>query len=39
MGLIFIIPDIGPVLDVPFFVTALLGLMIYFAARVIRKSI
>jgi len=39
MGLIFITPDIGPVVDVPFYVTAFVGLLIYFAARMIRKSI
>ncbi|WP_164217135.1 DUF1129 family protein [Virgibacillus sp. YIM 98842] len=37
--LIFIIPDIGPVMEVPVYITALLGLILYFAARMTRKSI
>lgn len=39
IGLFLIIPDIGPVMDVPVYITVLLGVVLYFAARLTRKSI
>jgi|SRR5690625_4431175 len=39
MVLIYIIPDVGPVMNLPFYLAVLFGLILYFAARWMRKSI
>ncbi|MFA1822971.1 DUF1129 family protein [Virgibacillus oceani] len=39
MGVIFIIPDIGRVMEVPVYLTFLFAVILYFAGRLTRKSI
>lgn len=39
LGVIIITPDFGPILDVPFYVGILLGIILFFAARLTSKRI
>jgi len=39
MGLIYVTPDVGPLMDVPVYLIVLVGLILYFAARWTRKSL
>lgn len=39
LGLIFITPELGPKLEIPFYVGIILGIILYFAARLTSKRI
>ncbi|WP_449354929.1 hypothetical protein ACUL41_01365 [Virgibacillus natechei] len=39
MLVIFVTPDFGPTVQIPFYVTLLLGVVLFFVARRVRKAI